>query len=857
MVDNEGRWGMSRHIDFLNRALMRVCLGAVSAHHGGGPEMYRERRIVISEPPGHAKPLAEGTMVLMGNGTYRRLDEVEVGDWVVTHKGLPRKVMAVHEQGQLPVLRIRTELGREVVAALSHPFFTADGWKRADELKIGDGLAVVERPEVTDTSGRSVEEFKMLGYLVGDGQVTIQRKCHKGPFGMQAAVFTNQDERIIEDFKRCASRIGFETREDGRTATGTARIRLVNGGCVWVRGSGISGQNSHTKRIPDWVYRGSKEKIAAFVAAYFDCDGTVTKRGMARKDCCAEFCSINRNLLKDVQRLFVRLGVRTRLAKKPTSFRGRRIEAWRLTVTSLSDAADFWKAVPLVGRKKDRMDEWAPVRSVFKGEFSSDRVVFVEPAGEEKCRCLTVHEYETFTAEDLVVHNSEYGSKYLPAWFLGMFPDKRVLLASYEAGQALKWGRATQDVLRKHEDKFGVKIREDVKAAYKWETQHGGGMVTAGIGGPVTGKRAELVIIDDAVKNLDQAYSPTYRERCIDWFNSVVYTRAEPGCAFVVIGTRWHPEDLIGKLLALGEWPHICLPAIAEENDQLGRSPGEALWPERHPIEELLYTKRQIGNRLFEALYQQHPTPEGGAIFSPGKMSWYIDLADGWKFPDGVVWPHTHCTRFAVIDPSVGKKTESDPTAVGIFATTPDDRLLVLETVSERVKLEGLVPHIKRLCQKWGVEYACVEANGFQAEIVRQARNVMSDVCPIREVHPHGKSKVVRSMQAVVLMDNGQVYVPKEGADRPSWVEPFVAELRNWSGDDRELDNCVDVLAYSARQMITGRNILPTTQIISDLDRARPNEREVGESGFGGWKRRSRLDPFGDRESVRSRVFGF
>jgi predicted phage terminase large subunit-like protein len=219
---------------------------------------------------------------------------------------------------------------------------------------------------------------------------------------------------------------------------------------------------------------------------------------------------------------------------------------------------------------------------------------------------------------------SEFASKYFPAWFLGTQAHKRVILASYEADFASSWGRKVRDLLSEHGPEcFGISIRSDSSAADRWEIdKHGGGMQTAGVGGPITGKGADLLVIDDPVKNAEEAQSPTYREKQWDWFTSTAYTRLEPGAAVVLIQTRWHADDLAGRILAnpAEPWEVINLPALAEDDDPLGRQPGEALWPNRYDADALGKIKATIGTFWFSALYQQRPTPREGSFF---KRHWF------------------------------------------------------------------------------------------------------------------------------------------------------------------------------------------------------------------------------------------
>lgn len=216
---------------------------------------------------------------------------------------------------------------------------------------------------------------------------------------------------------------------------------------------------------------------------------------------------------------------------------------------------------------------------------------------------------------------SYYISEHLPTWYAGMFPDNNVVLTSYEADFAASWGAKARDLLANSDDNFlGVKIDPLKKSANHWKIAgHRGGVSTAGAGGALTGKGAHLLIIDDPIKNSEEAQSETQRNKLWDWFRSTAYTRIEPGGVCIIVQTRWNESDLAGKVIAelssVEPWEVISFPAISEDNDVLGRKPGEALWPERRPIEELLKIKATVGPYWWSALYQQRPTPAEGGLF--------------------------------------------------------------------------------------------------------------------------------------------------------------------------------------------------------------------------------------------------
>jgi predicted phage terminase large subunit-like protein len=230
---------------------------------------------------------------------------------------------------------------------------------------------------------------------------------------------------------------------------------------------------------------------------------------------------------------------------------------------------------------------------------------------------------------------SEMSSHYLPVWYLGIFPYRRVMLASYEAGFAEGWGRKARDSYNEavFRGLFSHKIRPDMNAAKRWELPTGGGMHTAGVGGSLTGRGGDLLIIDDPVKNAEEALSSTYREKAWDWYLTTFRTRREPGASELMILTRWHLDDLAGRALQDTEepWTVLNFPALAEEDDALGRKPGEALWPERYSEEDLQNTKAMTGSHWWNAMYQQRPVEREGGMF---KTDWFEIVSHGAAGPN-------------------------------------------------------------------------------------------------------------------------------------------------------------------------------------------------------------------------------
>lgn len=319
---------------------------------------------------------------------------------------------------------------------------------------------------------------------------------------------------------------------------------------------------------------------------------------------------------------------------------------------------------------------------------------------------------------------SELCSHFFPAWYLGNFPQRQIILASYGADLATSFGRKARDVLTEFGPSvFGVTLKKDSLAANRWETTQGGIMVTAGVGGPITGRGANILLIDDPVENAEQSRSITIRERAWDWYRSTAYTRLEPEGAIVLIMTRWNEDDLAGRLLKKAQedgepWEILRLPAIAGPDDQLGRQPGEALWPARFPLERLEEIRRTTEAYWWSALFDQNPQPEGGT-------EWPVDYfgPDLW-FSE---WPTRLRFKVLALDPSKGKNAKFGDYSAFVMAGVDDEGKIWIDCTQEVIPTPKIVQVGIGLVRDWHPEAFVVETNLWQellaAEFLREANS--------------------------------------------------------------------------------------------------------------------------------------
>jgi predicted phage terminase large subunit-like protein len=390
---------------------------------------------------------------------------------------------------------------------------------------------------------------------------------------------------------------------------------------------------------------------------------------------------------------------------------------------------------------------------------------------------------------------TELLSRYLPAWYIGTYPHRRVLLASYEADFAATHGARARDLLVEHGGLFGVRLRNDSSARHRWETTLGGGMTTAGVGGPLTGRGADLLIVDDAVKSAEEANSELMRNRAWDWFRSVALTRLEPRGSVIVVGTRWHEDDLLGRITREEpeRWRLISLPAVAEENDPLGRQAGDALWPERYPLQALEAIKQSVGSYWWSAMYQGRPAPAGGGIFRRDWFRRYRSLGDAYEL-DGRVTPASVCRVFVTTDLALSQRSDADYTVVMTAALTPTGDLLILDVVRRRVAGPDIVPLLRSTYERWAPVWIGVERVAFQTVIIEEARRAG---LPIHELRPDA-DKVTRALPAAARMEGGQV-AWRDGA---AWAGELEDELLGFPAGRH--DDMVDALAYAVTEVARG-----------------------------------------------------
>lgn len=389
----------------------------------------------------------------------------------------------------------------------------------------------------------------------------------------------------------------------------------------------------------------------------------------------------------------------------------------------------------------------------------------------------------------------------LVAWALGHHPDWTILYVSY--GADLAWEKSGEARAVVDGEEFGqvfgrqrggtqiVELDPASRAVQRWRIKgQRGGVVAQGVGGPITGKGGRLIIIDDPVKNREEADSATMREKTWRWYTSTLRTRLEPGGAIVLVMTRWHDDDLAGRLLAAAkadpladQWRVVSLPAIAEEDDPLGRPVGAALDPARFDEAALAATRASIGSRDWMALYQQRPQPDGGSVF---QLAWFKrEEAPG----------RAACTQVVQAwDTAFKEGQESDYSAcvtLGLAGNT----IHVLDAWRARLGFPELLAKMQAKAAQWTPNVITVEDKGSGTSALQALRQQTR--LPIVAARAD-RDKVSRANQVAGICEAGRVNVPATW-----WGDELLDELARFPAGAH--DDQVDAFVYALLKLGSGQ----------------------------------------------------
>jgi predicted phage terminase large subunit-like protein len=354
-------------------------------------------------------------------------------------------------------------------------------------------------------------------------------------------------------------------------------------------------------------------------------------------------------------------------------------------------------------------------------------------------------------------------STLFPAWYLGRNCERHIIFATYGQELSDDFGRKVRNLIADpvHRAIFpGCSLSEDSSAAHRFNTVRGGAYFAVGRGGPITGRGAHLLIIDDALKDHAEANSETVRRALYDWYSSVAYTRLAPNGAIVLIQTRWHQDDLAGRLLANSfgdDWEVLNLPAIAEHDESFRRE-GEALWPDRFGLVELGKIRNAVGERAWASLYQQRPAAAEGVIFKRNYWQSYR--------------PPLSVALSRIVqswDTAFKRGTENDFSVCTTWGAGENGYYL-LHVWRGRVEFPELKRVLASLAEQWKPNAILVEDRASGQSLIQELKQFTAlPILPVKV----DSDKQTRAQAVTPLMEAGKIFLPESAP----WVNDFIEEM--------------------------------------------------------------------------------
>lgn len=770
-------------------------------------EDEKSPRLMIFVPPRHGKQLDHNTPVPTPDG-MRKHGDLRPGDFVYHPSGRAIKVLAVGEESPQDC-EVEFFDGSRVQCHENHEWTVFD--RSARTYRTVETRYLETQVLTSGPAHKPRARFQLPLYDAVEGS---PKQLPVDPYYLGAWLGDGRSSNADicgakEDLEHITALIPYKAGARWvHKTTGVHYQGFVEGARTALRKAGLL----DNKHIPRAYLVASVEQRRRLLEGLVDTDGSVdavTHR--------VRFRSGSQRLVEDVAALVRSLGYRASVDYTPTDTRERHIvggESWCVQWTPHDGQGGGTLPRKRVTRIRDRRA--IGVKCVRRVEPSMGRCIQVDsPDGLYLVG-------ETYVA----THNSELASKNLPSWVLGKHPEWPIISTSYAQSLPLGFSRWTRDRLDSKEYKAifpGTEIRPDARGVEEWITTKGGGFVAAGIGTGITGKGFKIGIVDDPIKDQEEASSDVIRNSAFEWYQAVFRTRAAPGAGILFINTRWHHDDPAGRLLniedelrksgvpdhELERWEVVSYPAIAENDEylissgdivesatppddavRLLRKKGEALHPERYPIGELRKIRNSFTTSMWNALFQQRPTPDEGDFFHKR------DFLHRQIQPE-----YTPLMRvFITADYAITKKQRSDFTVLGTFALDWDDNLWLLEMRRGRWGTFDIVKNAAELISIYKPEVYAGEQGQIHAavwpvlekELESRRLFISTDntLVPIND-------KEVRARPLQARMQRRKFIFGVPGADKPDVYDVVEREMLQFP--NAKFDDCVDCCAWAAR----------------------------------------------------------
>lgn len=416
---------------------------------------------------------------------------------------------------------------------------------------------------------------------------------------------------------------------------------------------------------------------------------------------------------------------------------------------------------------------------------------------------------------------SQHVSRRFAEWLLSMDPTLRIVIVSFEKGRARRWGKwVRRDIVAQPE--LGITLVPDSRAADQWQTLAGGGIYTVGIGGSLTGEPADVMIIDDPVKDRRDAESALIRERAWEWWESVGQARLSARGRVVLIMTRWHEDDLAGRMdkAEPGRWRIVSVPAIAQANDPLGRKPGAELVSVQGRVRGYFrQLQKRLSGYVWHSIYQQTPTAAAGNMFTRTTWGYWRQHPTERKIvtgPEGNRRDHwlSDCWRFVTADLAASTRTSADWTVFTAWALLPSGELAVLDRVRARAEEAEHYGMVRPLLERWAVDAVFIERGFIGTTLVV---DLATAGVPVTPLDPDA-DKVTRAIPAASRQKQGRILLP---AGAP-WLDEWINEHASFPKGTH--DDQVDTTSYAVR--VASTEWSPATAVQANTPQSRRREQE-------------------------------
>jgi len=782
-------------------------------------------KLCVSLPPQHGKHLGVDEVVPTPFG-WTTIGAIRVGDKVFDENGRVCTVTALFARKEAELWAVEFDDGTRVITDDEHQWQTItwkEGRRLSDRRRKTTGEPNVDWPEDWATTpwlsaNRTTADMAatlgdkhllplhrgldldpatlpvdpwLLGYWLGNG-TAVSGGITTGGWGehQDCAFVLGQVRRAGYDAK---PNIDEERHRGTMTPYGLVKD---------LRAAGVLSN----KHVPAVYLRASQAQRLALLAGLLDSDGTINE-GVNGTCSAVDFAVQDTALAFGVVELVRSLGAKPSMVERPAKLNGRETgkTVYRVTFTppfqpfTLPRKAAKWK--PPASKGRERVTRY--VRSVRPlGVRGTVRCIAVDSPS----RCFLVGEAMVPT------HNSTITTLWLVLWLLDTDPDLRIVIISYNETYAASWGREAKRIIDKHQETLGWSVAPDSKANALWRVKgHQGGAMYIGVGGGLGGWTVNWVINDDWVKNHEDGFNIETHEKNWTFHQSTVEQRIQHGVKEIVNMTRWSEADLVGKVTshAPDEWEVVALPAIAEDDDPLGRPVGQGLWLEKNPQSWYDKKKASLSAFIWAGLYQQRPSPEGGGILKKAHFRYFSEVnafqtSDGmarWQLSTGEYVDPAACTRFGTADTASSTRTSADWTVVGAWAVTPAGDLLLFDVARTRVEEDDLPGLLSQFMFRNKLPWLGVEATFATSDLAYQMGRMGVRFHALKA----DQDKLQRALPLRTRLEQHRLHF-LAGA---SWLADLEHEFLSFTGKSGGgHDDIVDMCAYASRHLDTSAGAL-------------------------------------------------